>query len=387
MVRRKRGRNKRGLDPITFKGASPDPDLRHWKVRAGDVRHGLHQMRKHELSSHERFRHLGLWRHGFASYAHALYDLEHNDPRDYLSDLAQHVLQRRLSNSAYDGILQNKLTFHTYMQGRFPDNLPDLHGVILWGAFRPWAGDGPSVDVVPLSSALEGTPGLVIKPIDGNQGAKIHVVREVEGRLTHNGREVTTREVDELGARLNNYLVQSFVEQHAYAARLNPTSTNTIRVPFLRDPLSGEVVIPIAVHRIGTQESAPTDNFAKGGIACSIDLETGRLGRAASSTEGRLGWHDDHPEHGTRLTGEPTQNWSDVLDLVHRLGDALPFCNSIGWDLVVAKDGRVVIIEGNHGMGFRTLQLHLPLLQHDRFRALCERYRVIGRQPIADLRP
>lgn len=79
-------------------------------------------------------------------------------------------------------------------------------------------------------------------------------------------------------------ILSEHVEQHPYAASINPHAANTIRVVTLldksraADPDDPTVMIASATHRFGSAATAPTDNWSSGGFAAPVALETGRWG-------------------------------------------------------------------------------------------------------------
>ena len=337
--------------------------------------HTLRSLWAEEMASPHRLRHVGLWRQGFLSDRHELYGLGSNDPAQYVSDLARIRYGRRVNPRAFTPILSNKLIFHEVLGADFAHHLPALLGVILRGRVH-WRGahDTPSPSPHRFGQRLAGPLDMVVKPISGGGGKGVRVLSHSEAGFTSNGCPVTAEELEALVGDLDGYLIEERLQQHRYAAAIYPDATNTLRVLVMRDPSSGGAFIPIAVHRFGNVASAPTDNFSQGGFSCHIDLESGTLGPgAALGRGGKLTWHRAHPATGAKIEGVTLPYWDDVKQLVLEVSDALPHLVYVGWDVVITEDGPK-IIEGNHYMNPRVLQIHRPLLAEDRMRTFYQHH-------------
>jgi hypothetical protein len=92
---------------------------------------------------------------------------------------------------------------------------------------------------------------------------------------------------------------------------------------------------------------APVDNIHAGGIAASIDLATGRLGRATDlgvATTSR--WHERHPVTDAIILGRILPHWPGALDLVRRAHALIGDRVVVGWDVAILEDGPC-LVEGN----------------------------------------
>ena len=313
-----------------------------------------------------------LWRGGFKSASYGLFNLEHNDPRDYVSDLD--VAKAGRINGAFGRILKDKLLFVPMLAPYA--QVPDILGVVERGLVYPLA--DPELTGVDALLARAGA-GVIFKPAQGNKGKGVFSVAGggVDG-VRLNGVRATPAEVARKIADLDGYLIVAKVEQAAYAHDIFPGSANTIRIVTMLDPETGEIFIPAAIHRFGTDATVPTDNFQTGGVSVAIDLATGKLGRAVqfpTYTGGELRWLEAHPDTRTPITGVNVPRWDEVKATVTKLAEIYRFLKYVGWDVVVTEDG-VVIIEGNHNINLG-LQVHGPLLQNPRVRRFYEHHKVI----------
>ena len=140
----------------------------------------------------------------------------------------------------------------------------------------------------------------------------------------------------------------------------------------MRRPLSREVFIPFAVHRFGTRDTAPLDNFSKGGLSCAIDVILGDSAQVLCTrtrTNLTLSWHRSHPETGQTIEGVVIPHWQKLLEAVTQLMDIFPDLEFVGWDMLPIKDGWCVI-EGNAYMDIDLLQAHGGMLADDRVKEI-----------------
>ncbi|SEP91655.1 sugar-transfer associated ATP-grasp domain-containing protein [Natrinema salaciae] len=335
-------------------------------------------------------RRLELYRRGFLSASGVLYDFESNDPADYLTDYQRFVATKRI-NGHWNASIDNKLAFH-WMLGEFPAHRPVVYGLLTNGrfhAFDPAAGRAALTDgglgLERPSEAATGKPTerpidwvddtlsegdrLVLKWFRGGGGNTVHFLERADGEYLFDGVPTVESVLGEMLADLEDYLVCKFVEQADYADELLADTANTIRVLTMYDHLAGEAFIPMAIHRIGTRDSAPVDNFSSGGLSAPIDRETGRLGTAAEyPRHGTVGWHETHPETGARIEGTSIPGWEEIRDRLLEIAETFSFAPYIGWDLVVTGEGEFRIIGANSYPDVASLQVHRPLLTDARTR-------------------
>jgi hypothetical protein len=319
---------------------------------------------------------LSLWRKGFKSASHALFELAQHRPEEYVSDLE--VARARRINGALGRILKDKLLFEAMLRpyARVPRVLALVErGRLVW---RP----GVGVEEATLEALLATSPaGIIAKPVRGSKGRGVLSLRQQEGAFYLSGQAVTVGHAQELFAQLDGYLVVERAEQAEYAARIFPDAANTIRVISMNDPETGEVFLPAAMHRFGSVRTRPTDNFQTGGISAAIDLATGRLGRAVrhpNFTGGRLEWVSHHPDTGSPIEGVVIPRWDEVQATLKRVVEAYPFLRYVGWDVLVTPDG-ICLIEGNHNINLG-LQVHGPLLRDPRVRRFYEAHGILRRR-------
>jgi hypothetical protein len=286
-----------------------------------------------------------MLRHGVSYHSYALYP----QGGEYLSEVAR--LDAFFINSpATRHILNDKYQFSLQLSERFP--VPPILGILrngtlelLNGPLEPWWERGD----------------LIAKPLHGSRGAG--VVRLKQGEPF----PVSSAPI----------LLTPFVEQAAYAKQIAPLSSNTIRVLTLRDEKGP--FIARAVHRFGTRETVPTDNWSLGSLCARVNLETGVLSKAVKHprrTDGTLKWVERHPDTDAPIEGTVVPRWSQIqAELLSTLED-LPRFLYVGWDVLVT-DERFWVLEGNVNTEFNALQVHGPLLDDDRVKAFYKSHKII----------
>jgi hypothetical protein len=318
---------------------------------------------------------LKLWRAGFKSASYRLFDLAHNDPRDYVSDLA--ISKARGVNGAFGRILKDKLLFAPMLAPYA--RVPEVLGVVERGRVYPLsAPDSRVLNSVDALLALCAERAVILKPSKGNKGKGVLSLSVLGAQLLLNGQTTTPEEVARTVRGLDGYLIVERVQQAAYAEAIFPGSANTIRIVTMQDPDTGEVFIPVAIHRFGTTSTGPTDNFQTGGVSVAIDLETGTLGRAVrfpTHTGGELRWLEAHPDTQAPIQGVVVPRWAEVRETVMRIVETYRFLKYVGWDVLIT-DSEIVLIEGNHNINLG-LQVHGPLLRNPRARRFFEHYKVV----------
>lgn len=327
---------------------------------------------------------LSLWRHGFTSRSGVLFDLLDGDYEDYLSDYRFELLDD--VGGQWGDVMGNKLAAHLLM-GPFEDRLPDLYGVLVGGELRrdvpflsappPTSAPDTSGTVDRLDAYLDAHGAIVLKPIYGYSGKGVSVCRKVPGRDGYHvdGEPTSRDEFAALVTGLDEHLVSEFVEQADYTETIFPGSANTLRVVTLWDPETDEPFVSGAVHRIGTAETAPVDNWSQGGLSAEIRPD-GTLSSAArwSGATSEIRWYDRHPDTGARIEGTRVPNWPAIEERVLEMAAAFPHLPRIGWDLVVVDDGGFVVLEINRHAGIETMQVHRPHLADPRVRRFFEHH-------------
>jgi hypothetical protein len=327
-------------------------------------------------------RRLWLWRHGFLSQADVIYGdsgITEKNHHLYLSSYQRDLTQ--WINGRWGDALENKLLFHHLLDG-FPERRSTVYGHLTNGRFTPVDAGESATTMTDTDAAAERiidrlkTDGrLVLKPTYGTIGKRIHICSYTDGTYRVNGEEQTEAEFRALLSDLDDHLVCGFVEQASYTADLYADSPNTLRILTMLDPDTGEPFIPAAAHRIGTDRSAPLDNWSRGGLSANVDLATGELGPGIQYPyDGSLERHASHPDTGAQIAGTTVPGWSEIREGILDIAAACSQIPYVGWDLIVTDAGEFRVIEGNNCSGVRVFQVHRPLLDDPRVRRFYDHY-------------
>jgi hypothetical protein len=328
-----------------------------------------------------------LWRHGFLSRETNIYDFDRYGQSQYLSDL-QHE-RAAVINEPLSAALDNKLLFY-WLMAPYDDHRQSVYGLIRDGAFHDVESSAP-VGVERLAATneavvqsdgdgstlhdaatwirerLRGGEKLVLKPINGAMGRGVSVLEGDGGDVLVDGNETSSAALEERLSTADDVLVCEFVEQEAYADRVFPDATNSIRVLTMWDYDANRPFVPVAIHRFGSEHSAPTDNWSGGGFATSVDLDSGRLSSALQYRhDGTLVTRDRHPATETSFENVRIPGWQSIRSELLEMARDYSYLPYVGWDVVVTDNGEFSVIEANNCTGVKMLQAFEPLLSDPR---------------------
>ena len=198
------------------------------------------------------------------------------------------------------------------------------------------------------------------KPYDGLGGADV--------------KKVHTKDIKDIDAYYdecvkNRIFLEDLVVQHDKLNELCPTSCNTIRIITFNN--NGKPEILWAGLRIGNGVNA-VDNFHAGGMACEIDLETGKL--IGNALDKDLNEYETHPLTHIKFDGFQIPLFDEVKETVKKASLESDKILVVGWDVSVTNNGPV-IIEGNRRPGFDLTQVCSHRGRMDIIRHVLEEYR------------
>lgn len=300
---------------------------------------------------------LEAWRHGFMARDWILLNLETNDPDDYLSATQQATHIAPAVNPDYADVLDNKLAFH---HATPTEHLPTLYGH-LDDTFHPHDADADDIPTL-----LDTHDDLILKPTTGSQGRNVTHATTTDDGYALNGDPHTRTELQTHLENRADTIVTEHLTNHAYATAIAPTALNTIRILTIPDPDTNDFFVASAIHRFGTTDTGPTDNWSGGGYAAPIDPTTGTLGylHTYTPTDG-LQHLTHHPDTDTRVHDRTIPHWDTITDTATNLADHHRDNPYIGWDIALTPDGPTVL-EGNTAPHLALQQLGGGLLTDDR---------------------
>lgn len=337
----------------------------------------MSRLSKKEIKSGKKIpfaKKLWSWQKGFFSSSFVLYDLSNNDYREYLSDYQENVKAIRL-NDEYVSELDNKINFSALIKDFLP--VPEDIAKITDGNIISIT-DGNQLSFDKFIELI-GNETLILKPIDSASGVGVIKVSMKDESVVFNSNEITFEEFENKLSLLKTYLASLYLKQADYSNQIFPYSVNTIRILTMVNPQNGTPFIAAAAHRFGTNRSAPVDNCNAGGITSNIDTETGILSKGILTYfEGNiLTWLDNHPDTGSKISGVQIPGWEDIKSKILKAAAKISYLKYIGWDIVVTKDG-FVVLEGNNGPDIKLHQVHIPLLKNPETREFFQYYGVVS---------
>lgn len=292
-----------------------------------------------------------MYIHGFESDAYVNYSLDKNNYKDYLTETQR--WKSRGINGAYNIVLDDKRLFYEAFSShvKIPKTVLNIvHNVVT---------DYETQEEIKVEDILEYIKkykGLAFRPASSGGGKYVSIVVYKDGKYDVNGNLMNDKDTIEFLKTQCDDVVTEYVFQHEYANKIFPKSVNTIRV-VTTQMKDGQCIIPIALHRFGTEKSKPVDNACSGGIFAMVDVDTGRVGPCKSYLTNDT--YYTHPDTGEKIDGIIIPRWDEIKEKVIKIANKFPYIKFIGWDIVVTEDD-FAVIEGNTSTGFGFFQMFGP---------------------------
>lgn len=274
----------------------------------------------------------------YFSYGFDIKGLRNQD--DYLDDnwlWASSMINTVLSRWDYTCILRDKALFSEMLT--------------LWGFKTPHVvfdiNKGSDIDEV-VNSIFANRGGYFCKPFDEQCGIGCFKLVIWAGKYYIDGVEKQIEDAKHFVREqfeIEHYIVQTLVEQHSILNSIYDKSVNTLRLITLYDK-NRNVVIPFsAVLRIGANGNT-VDNWAKGGLAVGVDIESGKLKQYGFYKHGCGLKTLKHPNTHFRFEGVRLPDFEEAIESAKRLHYRLKEIPIIGWDIAFTPEG-LLFIEGN----------------------------------------
>ncbi len=161
------------------------------------------------------------------------------------------------------------------------------------------------------------------------------------------------KDIKEFYDKLKNekLFLEEYVIQNKEISKIVDSSVNTIRI--MTFGYNGKSKILFACMRF-SDGTASVDNFHQGGMACLVDIKSGKL--VGSAFNKNLEYFDKHPKSGIKFDGFQIPNWDKVKKLVLDAALVNKNIHVVGWDVAVTENG-ATFIEGNRRPGFDLVQV------------------------------
>jgi hypothetical protein len=139
-------------------------------------------------------------------------------------------------------------------------------------------------------------------------------------------------------------MVETYIEQHPEINKLSPSGVNTIRIFTKFDKQNNFIILGC---RMRISVNSTVDNMAAGNLAAPVDELTGIISGPGVYSDITKRPEKIHPVTKTKIVGFQIPYWNDILNMVEEASHLYPNNKSIGWDVIVTKDGPG-LLEGNH---------------------------------------
>jgi hypothetical protein len=292
-------------------------------------------------------------------FRYCAYCWDIDDPQAYLPRLLIAKTQKALNSRADRRLTLDKQRFRVAMEAA---GLPAVRELFTIGL------DGMITDA--MDCALTRTEAeariadygkdLFVKPVDGAFGIDASILALGSGtQALFDGRA---------------WIVQPRLVQHSVLSKIYPGAINTIRIDTL--VTGDQVEFGSAILRIGLGGRV-VDNGRAGGLSAAVDIETGRICRPALREplfDPARTPYDRHPDTGEPILGVELPFWADLRGLVSTAAQSCGKLRTIGWDVVFAPDGPI-LLEANQYWDADLTQMHWPM-----------RDTPLGREAVAYLR-
>lgn len=285
---------------------------------------------------------------GYLADQYILYDLKHNDKKDFLSELDWY--KSRYINEPFDFAFNNKVICSEILEKYI--QVPKNHFIKNKGIIYDFkSGVKNEADIICF---LEHQKKLFLKPFALGKGNGVHMLSFFQSTFFLDNQVISRVSLMEFLNHREDYIICEYMQQHSYAEHLYSQTVNTIRFITMRNTKSHEFEAFYAVQRIGRKMTIPVDNGSKGGLVSRIDLDEGTLSAAKSLHD--LNEYQYHPESGSCIEGIRIPGWSQIKLQILEVCKKIPYMDFIAWDLLVTDQG-VCVIEANSSSGVNIIQL------------------------------
>ncbi|MCB5228722.1 MAG: hypothetical protein LHW44_01440 [Candidatus Cloacimonetes bacterium] len=306
------------------------------------------QIEKYELTPEE----LNTARkHGIWPKSYIVYDFEKWDIDQYLSERDMHKLnlwERGLA-PVYVDKRNIPLLFHKNTHYLPSLNIALENGKVQYLIENGTYQEGEYNLEELLQRCLKKYSKLIVKPNNLSGGDGIFLIPHT---LTE---EVLQRIEKEGNAIINNVLINE-----EYAHRINPSSLNTIRALFFKRK-DGSLRVIRMFHRFGASSESFVDNTSGGGVAATIDQDTGELIQAYTLGRTRIDL-DTHPTTGQKITGLKIPDWKAKKRAIDDLLQKINYLEFGGLDIAFTTEGLKIIEINTRFPALRSMQLSAPAL-------------------------
>ena len=316
------------------------------------------------------------WRRGFLSEMVVLLNLDDQNRFNYLPDIPHRLEAHPIQGQGLANITVNKFVL-PYLFHDFKEYLLPYYYILLKGHIIPvdTGVENKAGTLTDIISRASSSNGIILKPYShGRGGHGVFLLHNKEGRLFLDHKQISEHKLYDFIASLDEYLISPAVNQADYSRKIFPGSANTLRIMTYWDYDDNAPFMGAIIHRFGREESAPTDNWCRGGICCGVDWTSGTLTKAVGRPdESGEKWYTEHPDTGEQIEGVTIPNFELVCETIIQMCHKARYLCHVAWDVVVT-DTRFVVLEINCTPGVGLVQVFTPLLADPRLRKFYMEY-------------
>lgn len=290
---------------------------------------------------------------GFTPDHYYLYDFKHNNPKDYLTEVDRWKTRR--VNDKYNVLLDDSLAFYHLFKSHV--KTPKIFGWINKGKIYD-IDFGKILNLDDLFQIIKENKKLIFKPNSSGGGSGVFVLEYItEDAFLYSNLKINKENLEKKIIKLNNYIISEYLDPKVYSNQIYDKNINTIRIVTIINE-DGKAIIPVAMHRFGTEETIPVDNVCSGGIFSMINLETGIMSEAKSYRTPTI--FTKHPNSNKEIKGQKIENWDKLKNEVKEIASKFPFISFMAWDIVPYQD-TFYVLEINASTGLTFIQMFEPL--------------------------
>ena len=285
---------------------------------------------------------------GYLADQYALYDFDHNDRHEYLSEFDWY--KSRYINEPFDFMLNNKVVCSLVM-GQY---VRVAKTFAVKNKKHITSEDDKISTYEDIINLLKRERMLITKPFGKGKGIGVYLFKYEGGKFYIGVDECSEKDIIDLLKKRDNWMLTEYIRQHQYLNNIFDKTANTIRLITLRDPKTQKIKVFFAVQRIGTSKTVPVDNGSEGALISKIDIETGELSEAKTLHNHNV--YEVHPDTNAPIKGVVVPNWDRIKKEIVDLANKVSFMNFVAWDILVT-DESMCIIEANTSSGVNIIQL------------------------------
>lgn len=291
--------------------------------------------------------------------------LDERDWRSYLSTARYYAMQPL--NGRFTAWVDDKLLMKYLCAGTELDRYMPAYYYLIDEDGRvcalPDAKGNGYADAGEIIALLREKGRLALKKITGACGEGFYKAEYSGSAYLLNGQRMGEEDFARVLSGLRSYIVTEYIRPHPELAELYSDAPNTIR--YLVGRVGEEWMLLQAFIRFGTAASGCVEGYRLGGVRCYIDAD-GRYsgGNVIDPATGRNRVIDVHPDNGRPLRGRIPQ-WEEIVQAAELYCKRFPQMKYLGFDFVVAEDGRVKILETNSLSALDAIQQDSPVCDTD----------------------